>query len=324
MSSASTRIFQTRRWPCAAEDRLDRLGFVVRTKTDGQLNQAELRQALESSNIFCPTVSDRIDADLLEGLDLRGKLIANYGAGVSHIDTKVAHSAGAVITNTPDILTEATAEIALSLMLATARRTGEGERELRAGNWSGWRPMHMLGRCVTGKTLGLVGYGRIAQALARKAHFGLDMNILVWNRSAIATDSLDALNARQLDLEALLGHCDFVSLHIPGGPATRHLFSEDRLAQVKPGAILINTARGEIIDETALVAALDGGPLAGAGLDVFENEPEIAPALQRRENVVLLPHLGSATLETRTAMGLRVAENITAWLNSKTPRDLVR
>lgn len=316
-------IFQTRRWPHAAEQALDRLGTVIREENDTPLDQGRLRAGLAECDIFCPTVSDTIDATVISGLDLSGKLVANYGAGVSHIDREALRAAGAVLANTPDILTDATAEVAIMLMLATARRAGEGERELRSGEWQGWRPMHMLGRGVSGKTLGLVGFGRIAQAVARMAHHGFGMEVLVGNRSPVDDAKLESVAARQLPLEAVLARSDFVSLHIPGGETTRHFLNADRLADMKAGAILINTARGEVVDTAALVAALDGGRLAGAGLDVFENEPDIPPALSQREDVVLLPHLGSATLETRTAMGLRVVENVSAWLHGETPRDVV-
>ena len=316
-------IFQTRRWPAAAESELDRLGNVERNLSDRPLDIAGLRAGLAASDIFCPTVSDRIDAQIVEGLDLTGKLIANYGAGVSHIDCDAVRAAGAVITNTPDILTNATAEIAMFLILATARRAGEGERELRAGQWEGWRPTHLLGQGVSGKTLGLVGFGRIAQAVARIAHHGFGMKILVANRSAADLAKLAHVDARQVPLTDMLGHCDFVSIHIPGGVATKHMVDAGLLAMMKPGAILINTARGEIVDEIALADALKAGRLAGAGLDVFEAEPLVSPELIAREDVVLLPHLGSATAETRTAMGLRVVENIAAWVRGERPRDLV-
>ena len=323
VDSPPTRIFQTRRWPEAAEVALDALGTVERNQQDQPLSQQALRAALTGSDVFCPTVSDRIDASLIEGLDLRGKLIANYGAGVSHIAADAAQAAGAVITNTPDILTEATAEVAMLLILATARRAGEGERQLRSGRWPGWHPTHLLGSGVGGKTLGLVGFGRIAQALARIAHRGFGMRILVSNRSPVATGNLATVVAQQLPLDSMLSSSDFVSIHVPGGVATRHLFDAHRLSLIKRGAIIINTARGEIVDEAALVSALASGHLGGAGLDVFEHEPQISQGLLTREDVVLLPHLGSATFETRVAMGLRVTENIAAWLRGEPVPDLV-
>lgn len=317
------KIFQTRRWPIEAEEALDKLGVVRRTQEDKPLSATSLRNGLEECDVFCPTVSDTINADVVKGLDLAGKLIANFGAGVSHIDVPKVLAAGGAVTNTPDILTDATAEIAVLLMLATAPRASEGERELRSGQWAGWRPMHLLGQGVSGKTLRLVGFGRIAQAVARMAHGGFSMTILVANRSPIAPANLVPYGARQLPLNEMLSQSDFVSIHIPGGNSTRHLFDETRISQMKDGAILINTARGEIVDEAALILALETGHLAGAGLDVFEGEPTVSPALRARDDVVLLPHLGSATSETRIAMGLRVAENIGEWLGGVSPRDLV-
>lgn len=324
MSIATPRIFQTRRWPPASEAALDTLGAVTRPDPDRPLTRAELRAGLAGSDVFCPTVSDAIDAALLDGLDLGGKLIANYGAGTSHIDVAAAIAAGAAITNTPDAMTEATADIALLLILAVARRAGEGERQLRAGDWSGWRPMHMLGAAVSGKTLGLIGFGRIARALAQRCHHGLGMEILVHNRGPVSPEALAQVGARQAaSVEDVLARADFVSLHIPGGAETRHLIDARRLALMRPTAFLINTARGTVVDEAALAAALEAGAIAGAGLDVFEDEPRVHPALLGRDDVVLLPHLGSATLETRTAMGLRVVENVAAWREGRPLRDPV-
>ncbi len=319
-----TRIFQTRRWPDTAEQALDGLGDVKRRTDDRPLSARELRAGLASADVFCPTVSDTIDALVLGDLDLSGKLIANFGAGTSHIDVAAARAAGAVISNTPDVLTDCTADVAMLLILAVARRVGEGERQLRAGAWPGWHPIHMMGKQVSGSVLGLVGFGRIAQAIAQRAAKGFGMEILVWNRSPVASDLLAACAARQVGtLDELLARADFVSLNIPGGQQTHHLIDAGRLQKMKPTAFLINAARGSVVDEAALVQALDQGVIAGAGLDVFEEEPRVHPGLLQRENVVLLPHLGSATMETRVAMGLRVAENIRHWQAGEPLRDPV-
>jgi lactate dehydrogenase-like 2-hydroxyacid dehydrogenase len=324
MMDRRMNIFQTRRWPEPAEKALDACGSVSRPAADGQLSRSALRDGLAGAEIFCPAVSDTIDAALIEGLDLRGKLIANYGAGTSHIDVAAVRAAGGTISNTPDVLTDCTADIAMLLMLAVARRSGEGERQLRAGDWPGWHPMHLLGTSVTRKVLGLIGFGRIAQAVARRARYGFDMEVIVANRSLVPAPLLAACGARQLaGVEDVLGAADFVSLHIPGGQATHHFLDAARIGAMRPGAFVINTARGTVIDEAALVAALDAGRIAGAGLDVFEEEPAIHPGLLTREDVVLLPHLGSATAETRTAMGMRVVANVRAWIGRRALEDPV-
>ncbi|MGB1208718.1 MAG: 2-hydroxyacid dehydrogenase, partial [Paracoccaceae bacterium] len=252
------------------------------------------------------------------------RILANYGVGYSHIDTARAAALGITVTNTPDVLSDCTADIAMTLMLMALRRAGEGERELRAGDWTGWRPTHLVGTKVTGKTLGIVGFGRIGQEMARRAHFGFGMRIVVQNRSAIAPEILNRYGATQVpDLETLLGQVDVVSLHCPGGAANRHLLNADRLARLPAGAFVINTARGEVIDDAALAHALKAGHLGGAGLDVFDGEPRVSPALLGAPNLVMLPHLGSATAETRTAMGLRVVDNLTDFFAGRRPRDQV-
>jgi lactate dehydrogenase-like 2-hydroxyacid dehydrogenase len=228
------------------------------------------------------------------------------------------------VTNTPDVLSECTADIAMTLMLMVARRAGEGERELREGRWTGWRPTHLIGTKVSGATLGIIGFGRIGQAMAQRAHFGFGMKIVVQNRSAIAPEVLARYNATQAaSIEDLLPQCDFVSLHCPGGAANRHLINARRLDLMRPGAFLINTARGEVVDEHALAQALWFGTIAGAGLDVFEREPRIPDELLGADNLVLLPHLGSATRETREAMGFRVLQNLTDFFDGRQPRDRV-
>ncbi|HXH04043.1 MAG TPA: D-glycerate dehydrogenase, partial [Candidatus Competibacteraceae bacterium] len=226
--------------------------------------------------------------------------------------------------NTPGVLTDATADLALTLLLMVARRAGEGERELRAGRWRGWRPTHLLGTQVAGKSLGIVGFGRIGQATAERARFGFGMHILYHSRRPDAGGAAERLGASYCaTLEELLQRADFVSLHCPGGAQNRHLIDARRLGLMKPGAFLINTARGDVVDEQALVQALRSGHLGGAGLDVYEHEPRVAPGLLELDNVVLLPHLGSATTETREAMGMKVVDNVLAFFEGREPPDRV-
>lgn len=318
-----TRILITRRWPGAVEEALAERHDVRLNPADTPMTEAELIAAMRRADILCPTVSDRIGAAVIEASDRQVRLIANYGAGTDHIDLEAARRAGIMVTNTPDVLTGATAELALLLMLMTARRAGEGERELRSGQWAGWRPTHMLGRSLEGATLGLVGFGRIAQETARRAKAALGVRITYHSRNRSPSGEA-ALDAHYLpSLEALVAEADILSLHCPGGEATRHLIDARILATMRPGSILINTARGSVVDEAALAQALVSGPLGAAGLDVFEREPAVNPALLALPNVVLLPHLGSATIETRTAMGMRVVSNIEAWLAGNDPPDRV-
>jgi lactate dehydrogenase-like 2-hydroxyacid dehydrogenase len=252
------------------------------------------------------------------------KIVANYGVGYNNIDVAAAKENGVVVTNTPDVLTEDTADLALTLMLATARRVGEGERELRSGRWSGWRPTHMLATQVHGKTLGLIGIGRIGRAVARRAHLGFGMRIIYHDPYPLGEAEAAALSAeRKESIEAVLRESDFVSLHCPATPETRHLMNAARFAQMRKGSILINTARGDVVNESDLIAALRAGTISGAGLDVFEKEPSVPPELTSMENVVLLPHLGSATMETRVAMGMRAIDNLEAFFGGTAPRDRV-
>jgi len=255
---------------------------------------------------------------------MQAKLIANFGVGFNHIDLEAAKKHGLVVTNTPEVLTDCTADLAMALILAVARRIGEGEREVRAGKWTGWRPTHMTGTKVTGKTLGVVGFGRIGQALARRAHHGFGMTILFHDAYKPHPDAVRAVQATPCDsVEELLGRSDFVSLHCPATPDTIHLMNTERLAQMQPHAFLINTARGDVIEEAALIEALNRKQIAGAGLDVFEKEPKISDGLVALDNVVLLPHLGSASMETRVAMGMKVVENARAFFAGKPPPDRV-
>jgi lactate dehydrogenase-like 2-hydroxyacid dehydrogenase len=254
-----------------------------------------------------------IDADVVAaGAAGRCRMIANYGVGVNHIDLVSAAAHGIAVSNTPGVLTDATADLTLTLMLMLSRRAGEGERELRAGAWNGWRPTHLVGRQMTGKTLGIIGMGRIGQAVARRAHFGFGMDVVFQNRSAVTGGA--AVGARQLaSVAEVCAASDYVSLHCAATAETRHILGADALAAMSPDAYVINTARGDVVDEAALVAALESGTIAGAGLDVFQGEPVVNPAILAAPNTVLLPHLGSATQETRVAMGMKVVENARAF-----------
>lgn len=322
--SSKPRILVTRRWPAAVEQVLAERFDVTLNEGDVPLTAAELAEALRTYDAVLPTVSDRLPADLFAGGGLRAKILGNYGVGYNHIDVAAAKAADIVVTNTPGVLTDCTADIAMTLLLAVARRAGEGERQVRAGEWTGWRPTHMIGGKVTGKTLGIIGFGRIGKAMAKRCHFGFDMDVVFYNRSRIDPAEASRYGARQLDtVEDVLKVADFVSLHCPGGGENRHLINAERLALMKKSAYLVNTARGDVIDEPALIAALEDGIIRGAGLDVFEAEPNVPERLRALENVVLLPHLGSATEETRVAMGMKVVDNITAFFDGREPPDLV-
>jgi len=318
------RVILTRRWPATVERALEPRYEVELNAADQPFTRAALAAALTRADALCPTVTDILDADLLSAPGHRARLIANFGVGFNHIDIASAQAVGLTVTNTPDVLTDCTADLALTLLLMVARRTGEGERQVRAGAWAGWRPTHMLGRKVSGKTLGLVGFGRIARAVAQRAHFGFGMRVVFHDPFPPPPQVAHALGAQRLaSLDDVLAESDFVSLHCPGGAATRHLIDAARLARMKAHAYLINTARGDVIDQAALIAALDAGRIAGAALDVYAGEPAVPAALIARENVVLLPHLGSATEETRIAMGERVIENLDAFFAGREPRDRV-
>ncbi|WP_333683462.1 2-hydroxyacid dehydrogenase [Pontibaca methylaminivorans] len=318
------RVFVTRRWPAAVETGLTERFDAVLNTDDRPLAPEELRSALLSFDALLPTVTDAIGGRVLDLEAPRARIIANYGAGFGHIDLARARELGIAVTNTPDVLSDCTADLAMMLLLMVARRAGEGLREIAEHRWSGWRPTHMMGSRVSGKVLGIIGFGRIGQAVAQRAHHGFGMDIRVQNRSPVAPEVLARSGARQMDsVEALLPGCDFVTLHCPGGAQTRHLINAKRLALMKPGALLVNTARGEVVDEAALAHALCAGVLGGAGLDVFEREPCINPALRACPNLVMLPHLGSATLETREAMGFRVMANLEDFFSGQGPRDRI-
>lgn len=284
------------------------------------LTEAEALAALRDYDAVLPTLGDAFNASVLGAGGRRAGMLANFGAGYNHIDIEAARAAGVVVSNTPEVVTESTADIALTLILMTARRAGEGERLVRAGGWTGWHPTQMLGRHVSGATVGIVGMGRIGQAIARRCHYGFGMKVVFHNRSQVSGLGFPAT---QLPLSEVLAQADFVVLAVPGGGASRHLIGAPELAAMKRDGFLINIARGDVVDETALVAALQEGRIAGAGLDVYEHEPLVPQALVALENVVLLPHLGTATDEVRTAMALRALDNLRAWRAGQQPGDRV-
>jgi lactate dehydrogenase-like 2-hydroxyacid dehydrogenase len=317
-------VLLTRRWPERVEAELSARYALDINTDDRQLDRAALIGAMRRYDAICPTVTDRIDADMLAAPGLCVRILANYGAGFEHIDVAAATAAGIVVTNTPDVLTEATAEIALLLMMMVARRAGEGERELRANHWTGWRPTHLVGQSLAGKRLGLLGFGRIAQATAMRAKAALGVTIAYHSRHRAAPAEEAAVGADYVPtLAELASGVDILSLHCPGGSATRHLINAQLIERMKPGSILINTARGSVVDEDALADALSTGRLAGAGLDVFEQEPAVSDRLLSLENAVLLPHLGSATGEARMAMGIRAAANLEAFFDGRSPPDQI-
>jgi lactate dehydrogenase-like 2-hydroxyacid dehydrogenase len=317
-------VVVTRHLPREVEEELTRDFEARLNRDDRPLGPAGLQDALRTADALLCTVTDRLTVEVLAAEPLRAKLLANFGVGFNHIDTAAAKARGLAVSNTPDVLTDATADLAMTLLLMVSRRAGEGERHVRCGAWTGWRPTHMMGTQVSGKVLGLVGMGRIARAVARRAHGGFGMRVIFHDPFPPTPAEAAALGAEPREsLEQVLEEADFVSLHCPAMPETRHLMSRERLARMRRNAFLINTARGDVVDETALVEALSDGTIAGAGLDVYEREPQITPALLTMENVVLLPHLGSATTETRVAMGRRALENLRLFFSGAPLRDRV-
>lgn len=270
------KVFITRRWPASVEEKLRNLYDVTLNETDRPLTADEFKAALQQYDAVCPTVCDSFSTEVLNVEDKRCKILANFGVGYNHIDIPAAKANELIVTNTPDVLTQSTADIAMTLLLMTARRGAEGDRLVRAKKWTGWCPTHMLSSNVTGATLGLIGFGRIGQAMARKAHHGFDMNIIYYNPSAANEYVTQDLQAKRCNtVEEVLAQADFVSLHCPAGANTKHLINAQTLKLMKPSAHLINTARGDVVDSVALCEALKNKQIAGAGLDVYENEPHI-------------------------------------------------
>ncbi|MEM9392854.1 MAG: D-glycerate dehydrogenase [Pseudomonadota bacterium] len=280
------------------------------------LSDAALRMALSEYDLVLPTLGDLFSAQVFaDVLNPRARLLANFGVGYNHIDVTAAAAAGIAVTNTPGAVTDATADTALTLILMTARRAGEGERMVRAGTWEGWHPTQMLGLHVSGKTLGVIGMGRIGQAIAHRCHYGFGMDVVFQNRSP----KTPSLPARQLEsMEAVAAAADVLVVAVPGGADTHHLIGAPVFAAMQRHAIFVNIARGDVVDEAALVEALRAGAFAGAGLDVYEYEPKVPDALKAMENVTLLPHLGTAALEVRTAMGLMAVDNLVAFADGRT------
>jgi len=322
--TARPTVVVTRRLPASVEDALGRAFDARLNRDDRPLGASALQDACRTGDAVLCTVTDRITADVLAAQPLRARIVANFGAGYDHIDLPAAKARGLAVTNTPDVLTDDTADDAVMLLLMVARRAGEGEREVRRGAWTGWRPTYLLGTRVTGKTLGLIGMGRIARAVARRARHGFGMRVIFHDPYPPPPEVVAQLGAEpRASVDEVLRESDFVSLHCPATPETHHLIDARRLALMKPSAFLVNSARGDVVDEAALVAALQQRRIAGAALDVYEREPEVTPELLGMEHVVLLPHLGSATTETREAMGFRALENLQAFFAGRPPRDRV-
>ncbi|WP_439110291.1 2-hydroxyacid dehydrogenase [Lentibacter sp.] len=288
----------------------------LRDKTS-PMTAAEMRSSLVLYDGMIPTLGDMFSADIFAEFGRpKCRILANFGVGINHIDVAAARDHGVVVTNTPGAVTDATADIGLTLLLMSARRAAEGERLVRSGQWAGWTPTQMLGSHVSGKTVGIIGMGRIGQAIARRCHFGFGMDVLFVNRSTKEVD----FPARQVgSLEALAAEVDFLVAATPGGADTQHLINASTFAAMKPTAHFINISRGEVVDEAALITALEARAIAGAGLDVYEHEPTVPDALKAMDNVTLLPHLGTATEDVRTDMGMMSLDNLDAFFAGKTP-----
>jgi glyoxylate reductase len=323
MASRKPLVIVTRKLPDVIETRMMELFDTRLNLTDTPMTTAQLVAAVKQADVLVPTVTDRIDAGVLAQAGPNLKLIASFGTGVDHIDLATARQRGITVTNTPGVLTEDTADMTMALILAVARRLAEGERLIRAGKWQGWGPTFMLGHRIWGKRLGIIGMGRIGQALARRAR-GFGLSIHYHNRRRVPDEIEHALEATYWEsLDQMLAHMDIVSVNCPHTPATYHLLSARRLKLLRKDAIIVNTARGEVIDENALARMLANKEIAGAGLDVFEHEPAVNPKLLRLDNVVLLPHMGSATLEGRIDMGEKVIINIKTFVDGHRPPDRV-
>ena len=292
-------------------------------RDDRPMSAADLAEAVKTAEVLVPTVTDRIDRNVIAAAGPQFKLIASFSTGVDHIDLAAAQERGVTVTNTPGVLTEDTADMTMALILAVPRRLIEGERAVRAGTWTGWSPTWMLGHRITGKRLGIIGMGRIGRAVARRAA-GFGLSVHYHNRRRVHPDVEAELQATYWDsLDQMLAHMDIVSVNCPHTPATYHLLSARRLRLMKPDAYIVNTSRGEVIDEDTLAEMLRTRAIAGAGLDVFEHEPAVNPKLLRLDNVVLMPHMGSATIEGRQAMGEKVIINIRAFADGHKPPDRV-
>ncbi|MEY5008566.1 MAG: 2-hydroxyacid dehydrogenase [Sphingomonadaceae bacterium] len=319
---ARPKVIVTRELTDGVMARMEELFETRLNREDRALTRAELEAAVADADVLVPTITDRIDADLIAKAGPRLKLIANFGVGVDHIDLHAARERRILVTNTPGVLTEDTADMTMALILSVPRRLGEGEKLIRAGAWDGWKPSGMLGHRVNGKTLGIIGMGRIGRAVARRAQ-GFGIRTIYHNRHRLPEGVEAELGARFVDLDSLFTQSDIISINCPHTPETHHLVNAERLAQMRPDAYLVNTSRGEVLEEDALIKALQSGQIAGAGLDVYVNEPHVDPRLLDLPNTVLLPHMGSATYEGRAAMGEKVIANIRAWVDGHRPPDQV-
>ena len=323
MNQKKPVVFLTRRLPESTETRMRELFDARLREEDTPLAHAELCAAAETADVLVPTVTDRIDAEVIAAAGDQLKLIASFGTGVDHIDLAAAKARGITVTNTPGVLTEDTADVAMALMLAVPRRVAEGDKVARSGDWTGWAPTGMLGHRINGKRLGIVGMGRIGTAVARRAR-GFGLSIHYHNRKPVHPETEAELEATYWEsLDQMLGRVDIVSVNCPHTPATNRLLTRELLSMMQPSAYLVNTSRGEVIDEVALADLLASRQIAGAGLDVYENEPDITAPLIGLPNVVLLPHIGSATIEGRLEMGDKVIINIQTFWDGHTPRDRV-
>ncbi len=323
MAKKKPKVVVTRKLPDATETRLMELFDVSLNVDDEPMSSGELVDAVKTADVLVPTVTDHVDEALLSAAGKNLKLIANYGTGIDHIDLAQARAKNIAVTNTPDVLTEDTADMTMALILAVPRRLVEGEKTLRAGQWNGWAPTSMLGHRIFGKRLGIIGMGRIGQAVARRAR-GFGLSVHYHNRNRVHEGIENELEATYWEsLDQMLAHMDIVSVNCPHTPATYHLLSARRLKLLQPHCVIVNTARGEMIDEGALTKILAAGEIAGAGLDVYEHEPAVNPKLLALDNVVLLPHMSSATFEGRVDMGEKVVINIQSFVDDHNPPDLV-
>ncbi|MAH84409.1 MAG: D-glycerate dehydrogenase [Rhodospirillaceae bacterium TMED8] len=323
MGQDRPNVVVTRKLPDAIETRMMELFDVQLNLDDQPMTKDEIIGALKTADVLVCTVTDRVDASMLSQADEKFRLIANYGTGVDHIDLATARKKGITVTNTPDVLTEDTADMTMAMLLAVPRRINEGERLLRAGDWSGWSPTGMLGHRIYGKRLGIIGMGRIGTAVARRAR-GFGISIHYHNRHRVHEETETELEATYWESpDQMLARMDMISVNCPHTPGTYHLLSARRLKLLQSHAVIVNTSRGEVIDENALTRMLVAGEIAGAGLDVFEHEPAVNPKLLALDNVVLLPHMGSATHEGRNDMGEKVLINIKTFVDGHTPPDRV-
>ena len=323
MPTARLNVVVTRRLPEPVETRMKELFDVQLRETDAAMSRAELAAAMAQCDVLVPTITDQIDAGLIAAAGPRLKLIASYGAGFDHIDIATARSRGILVSNTPGAVTDDTSDIVMALMLAVTRRIPQGLAVMQSGDWQGWSPMANLGARLGGRRLGILGMGRIGQGVARRAR-AFDLQVHYHNRKRVRPEIEAALDATYWDsLDQMLARMDIISINCPHTPATFHLLNARRIKLLKPSAVIINTSRGEVIDEAALTRALQAGDIAGAGLDVYEHGANITPALRDLPNVVLLPHMGSATIEGRTEMGEKVIINIKTFADGHRPPDQV-